>query len=235
MDRARPKEDVVRDQLREEDERAVLRATADLVQERGYADLTIAAIAERAGTTKPAIYRRWPSKAHLVHEAVFPISEATELPDTGSLAGAVNNMGEQSAPVGGQVTPGEGHSPARREPAVNGVRITGERPRHRIPFLCVWDGACAERVDARIRWRYESRCGELRPPKIADVGVFDGYAYLAAWAARRARTTACTSSTSTIPPTPRRSGSSCRRRAALPARVCRRCTSTPRHSMATSS
>jgi len=34
--------------------------------------LTIGAIADRAGTNKPAIYRRWPTKAHLVHEAVFP-------------------------------------------------------------------------------------------------------------------------------------------------------------------
>ena len=48
------------------------RAAAELVVEVGYADLTVAAIAERAGTSKPAIYRRWPSKAHLVHEAAFP-------------------------------------------------------------------------------------------------------------------------------------------------------------------
>ncbi|MEY2469800.1 MAG: hypothetical protein QOF21_2498, partial [Actinomycetota bacterium] len=32
----------------------------------------IANVAERAGTSKPAFYRRWPTKAHLVHEAVFP-------------------------------------------------------------------------------------------------------------------------------------------------------------------
>src|SRR5689334_8191804 len=71
---------------------AVLRAAAELVVEVGYADLTIAAIAERAGTSKPAIYRRWPSKAHLVHEAVFPMSDATELPDTGSLHGDMREM-----------------------------------------------------------------------------------------------------------------------------------------------
>ena len=45
-----------------------------------------------AGTSKPAIYRRWPSKAHLVHEAVFPIGSGTELPDTGSLAEDVREM-----------------------------------------------------------------------------------------------------------------------------------------------
>jgi AcrR family transcriptional regulator len=65
----------------------------------GYADLSVDAIAKRAGTSKPAIYRRWPSKAHLVHEAVFPISEATELPETGSLAGDVREMVRRSAGV----------------------------------------------------------------------------------------------------------------------------------------
>ena len=53
---------------------SVLTATADLLEEVGYLRLTVGAIAERAGTTKPAIYRRWPTKAHLVHEAVFPVS-----------------------------------------------------------------------------------------------------------------------------------------------------------------
>ena len=52
---------------------AVLRATAELLEEVGYLRLTVAAIAARAGTNKPAIYRRWRTKAHLVHEAVFPI------------------------------------------------------------------------------------------------------------------------------------------------------------------
>jgi AcrR family transcriptional regulator len=63
---------------------AVLRATVDLLAETGYPGLSVAAIAERAGTSKPAIYRRWPSKAHLVHEAVFPIGASTTIPDTGS-------------------------------------------------------------------------------------------------------------------------------------------------------
>jgi AcrR family transcriptional regulator len=71
---------------------AVLRATVELLGETGYAGLSVDAIARRGGTSKPAIYRRWPSKAHLVHEAVFPISDATELPDTGSLAGDVHEM-----------------------------------------------------------------------------------------------------------------------------------------------
>jgi AcrR family transcriptional regulator len=78
---------------------SVLRATVELLGTSGYADLSVDAIAKRAGTSKPAIYRRWPSKAHLVHEAVFPISEATELPDTGSLAEDVREMVRRSTGV----------------------------------------------------------------------------------------------------------------------------------------
>ena len=71
---------------------AVLRATVELLAETGYSGLLVSAIADRAGTSKPAIYRRWPSKAHLVHEAVFPIGAATAIPDTGSLPEDLREM-----------------------------------------------------------------------------------------------------------------------------------------------
>jgi AcrR family transcriptional regulator len=78
---------------------AVLGATVDLLGATGYAELSVDAIARRAGTSKPAIYRRWPSKAHLVHEAVFPLDRATELPDTGSLSGDVREMVRRTVAV----------------------------------------------------------------------------------------------------------------------------------------
>jgi AcrR family transcriptional regulator len=90
----------------------VLRAAAELVVEVGYADLTIAAIAERAGTSKPAIYRRWPSKAHLVHEAAFrDDDEQLTLPDTGVLRDDLAEMLRRTAaafahPVARALTPG---------------------------------------------------------------------------------------------------------------------------------
>ncbi|WP_048634581.1 TetR/AcrR family transcriptional regulator [Mycolicibacterium aurum] len=83
--------DVGRPRNRAIDE-AVLRVTVELIGESSYADLSLDAIAVRAGTSKPAIYRRWRGKAHLVHEAVFPIDETTELPETGSLEGDVQEM-----------------------------------------------------------------------------------------------------------------------------------------------
>lgn len=71
---------------------AVLRATVVLLGESSYAELSLDVIAARAGTSKPAIYRRWRGKAHLVHEAVFPIDSTTTLPDTGSLDSDVREM-----------------------------------------------------------------------------------------------------------------------------------------------
>lgn len=53
-------------------EQAALAAVRDLLAEGGYAAVTGAAVAARAGTTKAALYRRWPALPHLVHEAVFP-------------------------------------------------------------------------------------------------------------------------------------------------------------------
>jgi AcrR family transcriptional regulator len=78
---------------------AVLEATVDLLGRTGYAALSVDAIARQAGTSKPAIYRRWPSKAHLVHEAAFPLDAAVELPSAGSLPDDVREMVRRTATV----------------------------------------------------------------------------------------------------------------------------------------
>ena len=51
---------------------AVMAATRRLLVKRGYAATTIDLIATTAGVSRPAVYRRWSSKAQLVHEALFP-------------------------------------------------------------------------------------------------------------------------------------------------------------------
>jgi AcrR family transcriptional regulator len=51
-----------------------------LLREVGYADLTIEAVAQRAGVGHTSIYRRWPSKAYMVHEVVFPETAADAAP-----------------------------------------------------------------------------------------------------------------------------------------------------------
>lgn len=71
---------------------AILAATADLLVQIGYSNLTMAAIAERAGTTKTALYRRWSSKAELVHEAAFPIAPTALTTPEGDIVGDVRAM-----------------------------------------------------------------------------------------------------------------------------------------------
>ncbi len=71
---------------------AIVAATLDLLAERGYSGLSLAAVAERAGTTTPAIYRRWPSKADLVLHAVFRTEGDDVIADTGDLEADVRTM-----------------------------------------------------------------------------------------------------------------------------------------------
>jgi AcrR family transcriptional regulator len=71
---------------------AILRATTDLLVEIGYSNLTMAAVAERAGTTKTALYRRWSSKAELVHEAAFPAAPTAIATPPGDFAADVRAM-----------------------------------------------------------------------------------------------------------------------------------------------
>lgn len=71
---------------------SILRATAELLVEIGYSSLTIAAVADRAGTTKTALYRRWSSKAELVHEAAFPAASSALAQQSGDFAADVRAM-----------------------------------------------------------------------------------------------------------------------------------------------
>jgi len=67
-------------------EQAVLHAAADELLAVGYAGLTMDAVAERAGTNKNAIYRRWPSRAALAVAAYRLMAGGdVPLPDTGTL------------------------------------------------------------------------------------------------------------------------------------------------------
>jgi AcrR family transcriptional regulator len=68
-------------------EDALLEAAWQELQEHGYAATTYDAVAARAGTSKPVLYRRWPGKADLVVAAMHHagLFARRELPDTGSL------------------------------------------------------------------------------------------------------------------------------------------------------
>jgi AcrR family transcriptional regulator len=52
----------------------------------------MAAVADRAGTTKTALYRRWSSKAELVHEAAFPAAPTAIETPPGDIAADLHAM-----------------------------------------------------------------------------------------------------------------------------------------------
>ncbi|MFC5677255.1 TetR/AcrR family transcriptional regulator [Aeromicrobium endophyticum] len=70
-------------------ENALLDAAWEQLTQGGYAAFTIDAVAERAGTSKPVVYRRWADKHELLRAAVRHVSDRTirPAPDTGSLRG----------------------------------------------------------------------------------------------------------------------------------------------------
>lgn len=66
---------------------ALRRAAMELLAEVGYDRLTMDEVAARAHAGKTTIYRRWPSKAELVVDALRCAKGSPEFPDTGSLRG----------------------------------------------------------------------------------------------------------------------------------------------------
>jgi AcrR family transcriptional regulator len=74
---------------------AILAAALDGLAELGYDRLSMEEIAARAHAGKGALYRRWPSKAALVVDAILAWREAQapmRAPDTGSLLGDFEAM-----------------------------------------------------------------------------------------------------------------------------------------------
>lgn len=74
---------------------AIVAAALEGLSELGYDRLSMEEIAARAHAGKGALYRRWPSKAALVVDAVVAWREAlapTSVPDTGSLDGDLDAL-----------------------------------------------------------------------------------------------------------------------------------------------
>ncbi len=66
--------------------RAILAAAIALIGELGYEQVSIEAIAQRAGVGKQTIYRWWPSKGAVVLEALDEsLGTVVDFPDTGDI------------------------------------------------------------------------------------------------------------------------------------------------------
>ena len=65
---------------------AILDATIEELADNGYPDLTMEAVAQRAGASKASLYRRWVTRAELVMDAVYRMAPMPEqIPDAGEL------------------------------------------------------------------------------------------------------------------------------------------------------
>ncbi|MEU6719953.1 TetR/AcrR family transcriptional regulator [Nonomuraea sp. NPDC046802] len=113
---------------------AIAAAARELLAEHGYAQLTVDAVASRAGVGKAAIYRRHATKQAMIFAAVMHDLELATPPDAGSLAAdlaAVTHVivSSLSAPPPG-VVPGllaDVHADAGMAEAFAGTFIKAER------------------------------------------------------------------------------------------------------------
>ncbi|SDL51094.1 TetR/AcrR family transcriptional regulator [Paenibacillus jilunlii] len=86
-------------------EAAILQAVREELKERGYANLTMDGVAERSGTSKAVLYRRWANRAEIVLAAIrervpLPLEE---VPDYGNLrddvCGVLRSMNQNNIEV----------------------------------------------------------------------------------------------------------------------------------------
>ncbi|MFC7382363.1 TetR/AcrR family transcriptional regulator [Sphaerisporangium rhizosphaerae] len=108
-------------------EQAILDATWELLAEMGYAKLTMEAVAARAGTSRPVIHRRWPTRAQLALAALDHAAPAdTEPPDTGGLRtdllAMMEHVARRHGSVHGEVLAGMAVETARDPEAAHALR-----------------------------------------------------------------------------------------------------------------
>lgn len=92
-----------------EREGEIFDGTVEILLEVGYDRLTFDEVAARVRASKATLYRRWPSKALLVSDAIEhlfgkSLPDHEHFPDTGSLLGDVEATFCQDTPVSGQTS-----------------------------------------------------------------------------------------------------------------------------------
>lgn len=75
-------------------ETAIFEAALRELAQAGYVSFSIERVAVGAGTSKPVIYRRWPTRARLVYAALRAnrVGLSCETPDTGTVRGDVTSI-----------------------------------------------------------------------------------------------------------------------------------------------
>jgi AcrR family transcriptional regulator len=87
-------------------EEAILTAAWNELIEYGFANLTLEAVAKRAGTSRPVLHRRWPGRAELARAAIqhhVALTLLKEAPDLGNvrdeLAALLRHLSERGTPI----------------------------------------------------------------------------------------------------------------------------------------
>lgn len=79
---------------------AILAATVEELINRGFAGMSVEAVAARAGVNKTTVYRRWPTLDDLLVDALTHWSlKALPVPDTGSIETDLLALGRELADV----------------------------------------------------------------------------------------------------------------------------------------
>lgn len=75
--------------------RVVLQAASEVVAERGFADASIDAIAQRSGVARSTIYRHWPDRMTLLLEAVRSLLRPPQVPSGGDARSILTALATQ--------------------------------------------------------------------------------------------------------------------------------------------
>lgn len=73
-------------------DQAILAATIDVLAADGYGGLTMAAVIARAAVSSATLYRRWPTKQHLVAAALASLDAEVVDVDSGTLEGDITAL-----------------------------------------------------------------------------------------------------------------------------------------------
>lgn len=149
-------------------ERAIHSAVLDLVIEQGAAGVTMEAVAVRAATNKPVLYRRWPDRAALLRETLVPLAmEAIPHTDTGGYRGnmlaILRGWAEFFASPRGP-SRWRSSAPCLTIPSLPRPFGAGSSPGARRPWPTRWSRAIAR--------------GELRPDVPVEIARGLGQAFL---------------------------------------------------------
>jgi AcrR family transcriptional regulator len=154
----------------EELEEAILQAGWDQLRSGGYQAFTIDAVAERAGTSRSVLYRRWEDRAALLDAVLtFGLTQGrlAEPEDTGSLRGdilaALRHANERNATIAPllSVFMGEYYADSGRTIADLRLRAFGARAGHSLDEILGRAVARGEADPARLTPRVRSVATDL--------------------------------------------------------------------------